>query len=309
MAETRDTAKSLIDWKTWRPPLLHALPVTALGLCLFFYWFAFGDRYRVFLYHHHMGPLYPDTSPFSAVTSSRYWMAGLVASGAIQVLYAAVNWLVGRLVANYRSPPWWRVWVLCAPPLLIGIPLITMTVNEPTLPPSNAAQITFVTLIGLALALAPGRMAAERPRELVWLAFDGWVLMLVTLSAIGLEEMSRWLESGGTWRVRMMVLLIATGVVGLLVITGLRIWRRTSVPSSVAVFTAGLCIAYLSMPLVHHLIGTDGHFYISDSDNFFANNRLLQVAVWLTAAVLAVGVTWLRENVAAWRTAARISSA
>ena len=95
----------------WRSAVLHALPVTALVLPLFYYWFAIADRYFVFLYYHDMGPRYPDTSPFSGVTSSRYWMAGLVAGGMVTVLYTTGCWLLGRLSASYRAPAWWRVWL------------------------------------------------------------------------------------------------------------------------------------------------------------------------------------------------------
>ena len=90
--------------KRTRSALLHALPVTALVLCLFYYWFAVADRYTVFLYYHDMGSLYPDTSPLSGVTSSRYWMAGLVASGAVLALYGAASWLLNEKDSIPRQP-------------------------------------------------------------------------------------------------------------------------------------------------------------------------------------------------------------
>jgi hypothetical protein len=287
-------------WR-WRSALLHALPVMALVLYLFYHWFAIADRHIVFLYYHDMGPLYPDTSPFSAVTSSRYWMSGLVASGSVMMLYAAASWLLGRLAANYRSPAWWRVWALCAVPLLIGIPLITMTVNQPTLPLLNAAQTTLATLIGLALALMPGKMAAERPGDLVLLIFDGCALMLVLLNIIGIEEVDRWLANGRTWWLWMMVVGSVSGVVWLLIMTGLRAWWRTSIPSAAALFTAGLCVAYPLTILIHYVSFTDGYYYISDMDNFFARNIVLQIMTWLIIAALALGVTRLREYLVARR--------
>lgn len=87
----------MLGWMRRRLALLYALPVTALVLSLFYTWFAIADRYFVFLYYHDMGPRYPDTSPFSAITSSRYWMTGLVASGIVMVFYVLVNGLLGRL--------------------------------------------------------------------------------------------------------------------------------------------------------------------------------------------------------------------
>jgi hypothetical protein len=283
-------------FKLWRSALLHALPVAALILTLFYYWFAVADRYIVFLYNHDMGPLYPDTSPFSRVTSSRYWMAGLVASGAVMVLYTTASWLLGRLFANYRLPEWWRVWTVCAVVFLVGVPAITMTVNEPTLPVGNTAQVTLATLIGAGLALRPSELAAKRPGELLWLTADGFGLALMMLNLIHIEKVRRWLARGGIWWIRMMVVSLVVGVVWLFVVTGLGLWRRRRIPKARAMLVAGVCIAYLLMPLVHHLVGTDEYYYISDSDNFFAQNMVVQLVAWLISGGLALGMTWLRER-------------
>jgi hypothetical protein len=275
-----------------------SLAVTVFVLTLFYYWFAIVDRYFVFLYYHDMRPRFPDTSPFSEVTGSRYWMAGLVAGGGVMVLYLAVNWLLGRLVTGYRPPVWWQVWLLCAGPLLIGLPAITMTVNQPTLPPLNAAQVVLVTLIGLALALVPGRLAAGNPGELIWLAADGFALMLILLSLPPLEDVSRWFAGGNAWRVGILAMSLAVGVMGLLLMTGLRFWRRKAVPSATAILVAGLCVAYLLLPLVRYLAFSDGYYYISSYPNFFTRHVVLQIVIWLVAVALVVGVTRLRERLA-----------
>jgi hypothetical protein len=285
----------------WSLTLVHALPIALLVLALDYYWFAVADRYIVFLYHHDMGPLYPDTSPFSRVTSSRYWMTGLVAGGEVMILYGIANWLLGRLVPGYRPPEWWRVWLICAALLVLGVPGITMTVNQPALPILNAAQVALVTLIGLALALMPGRLAAETPGELLWLSAEGFGLMLVLLNLIHLEKLSRWLARGNTGWVWLMGVSLAVGVAWLLVVTGLRFWRRRPVPRATGLFAAGLGAAYLLMPMIHHLLGTDGYYYLSDSDNFFAQSGALQVLTWLVAGGLALGVTWLGGRLAANR--------
>jgi hypothetical protein len=285
----------------WRRALVHAMAVSLLVLGLFYYWFAIADRFFVFLYYHDMGPVVPDTSPFSPVTSSRYWMAGLVASGVVLVLYVMINWLLGRLAASYRTPAWWRVWLLSAVPLLVGIPAITMTVNQPTLPLSNAAQATLATLAGLSLALLPGERAAKHPGELVWLAFDGWGLMLVLTALVGVQNLPRWLASGGVWWVLMLAGTVLAGVVWLLAVTVLhaqfsaRSGVRAPVPRATTVLLAGASVTYLLMPLVHHLFGTNGYLYITNSNNFFADNIALQIAVWLVAAGLVWAITRVRE--------------
>ncbi len=285
--------------RSWLAAALYALPIAALVLSAFYYWFAIADRYIVFLYNHDMGPLYPDTSPFSRVTNSRHWMAGLVASGAVLVLYTGLNWLLGRLSRRYRPPAWPRVWAASAVPLLVGIPAITMTANQPTLPAWNAAQVTLATLLGLALALPPGEMAARHPGTLALLALDGLGLASLLLSLCALDLVPRWLAHGSTVYVVMMVVSAGLGIVWLLAMTGFRAWRRTPVPSTLTLFVAGLAVAYLFMPLVHHLLGTDGYFYISDSDNFFSRSAPVQLLTWGVSAAVALGVTRLRERVAA----------
>ena len=263
MSQKIDTPYDFQAEAEWRKAVYHALPVVALMLALFTYWFAIADRYFVFLYYHDMGPLVPDTSPFSRVTSSRYWMTGLVASGAVLLVYTAVVWLLATLFPRYRPPAWWRVWAVCAVVLVVGVPAITMTANAPTLPLGNGAQVTLVALIGVGLALWPSELAAVRPGELVWLVAAGFGLMMV------------WL----------------------LIVTGLRLWLRRSVSGAGTTFATGVSVSYLLMPVVHHLLGTDGYFYITGSDNFFARSILVQLLTWAVSGGLVLGLTWLRRRI------------
>jgi len=289
----------LANSRLWRSALLYALPATVLVLALFYYWFGIADRYVVFLYYHDMGPVVPDTSPFSAVTSSRYWMAGLVAGGVVMLLYTTAAWLLGRLVMCYQPPAWWRVWTVCALPLLIGIAAITMTVNDPRLPLLNAGQTTLATLIGLGLALLPSRMAGEHPGDLIWLAAEGCGFMLILVAVAALGNLPQWLARGRTRWVWMAVTALAVAVAGLVLVPGLRLWRHTPVPTATTRFLAGLCVAYLLMPLVHHLFATDGYYYISNSSNFFAPSVPFQFVAWLIAGATATGATRLQQYLAA----------
>jgi hypothetical protein len=279
--------------ESWKPALLHAVPVSLFVLALFYYWFAVADRYAIFLYGH-LG-----ATPFDEVTSSRYWMSGLVAAGFVMMGYAVVNWLLGQVAVlrhlDYSPPAWWLVWMLCAAPLVIGILAVTMTVNWPTLPLSNATACVVATLIGLALALAPGSLAAQRPFDLGWLVLDGMGLMPSLLLLRAIELPSRGLLSvpvaylaalGGT----------LAGAVWLGVVTGLRAWQHKSPPEAGTLFVAGLCLSYLLMPLVHHLIFTPWRYrYISTASNFFPRSISVQLMSFLVAAVLAIGITRLRR--------------
>lgn len=279
--------------------MCFAVPISLLILALFYYWYAVADRYAIFLYGH-QAPGIPLTTPFDEVTRSRYWMTGLVAAGGVMVLYALANWLLGRVAAwrgrAYRPPVWWRVWVTAAAPLSLGIPAITMTVNQPTLPAGLAAACAAVTLAGLALALAPGAWAAQRPCELLWLAADGAGLMptLLLLRAVELPArgvigaaLAYPLALGGT----------LAGAAWLLVMSGLRARRRRVSPGAGPLLAAGLCLSYLLMPLVHYLVaGPVTVRYISTASNFFAFGPIVQWLVFCTAALLAFWITRLRRG-------------
>ena len=97
-------------------------------LGLLYYWFAVADRYAVFLYGH-LG-----ATPFDAVTSSRYWMAGLVAAGSLLAISVAGNWLAGRASPRYLPPDWRAVWALSAAVTAPGAAAIALFGGEPRLP-------------------------------------------------------------------------------------------------------------------------------------------------------------------------------
>jgi hypothetical protein len=275
----------------------------------FYYWFAIADRYIVFLYNHDMGPRVPDTSPFSVVTSSRYWMTGLVASGGILVLHTTITWVLGRIVPGYRTPSRWRVSALCAVPLAIGIPLITLTANQPTLRAVDTVRTTVATLAGLGLALWPGKWAAERPTELLLLSFDGLAIMLWLSSTLAFEHLSYWLATGGVQWIRMSLVVASVGLALLAFMTvAWVVWSLARpvvrphhcIPGWPAIVGVGVIVHGLLMPLCHHLFFTDGYYYISDSANFFARNGLRQALAYLTAVGLAFAVTRLRLRLAVW---------
>ena len=50
------------------------------------------------------------------------------------------------------------------------------------------------------------------------------------------------------------------------------------------------------MPLVHHVSFTDGYYYITGKDDFFARSVAVQMAAWLFVAGIAVGASRLRKH-------------
>ncbi|MBU0493164.1 MAG: hypothetical protein KKA73_04590 [Chloroflexi bacterium] len=275
--------------------LLYAPSISFIILALFYYWFAIADRYAVFLYEH-LG-----ATPFDEATSSRYWMAGLVACGFVLVGYTSVNWLLGRLATEYRPPAWWLVWACCVPSLLIGIPAITMNLSWPTLPLPNTLTSVAATLAGLALALMSGAWAARRPWDLAWLALDGLGLLPALTMLRAVELADRGLSSPLTHPP--LVYLVAAvptlaGAAWLIVMTGLRVWRRTPMPGTGALFAAGLALSYVLMPLAHYILATPPEYkYITTASNFFAFDVAIQLLAFSVAAALAFGIAGLRQRV------------
>jgi hypothetical protein len=137
----------------WKLALLHAAPISLFVIGLFYYWFALANRYIIFLYTH-LG-----ATPFDERTSSRYWMSGLVAAGAVMVLNTTMHWFWGRVAHlrrwTYAPPAWWRVWLCSALALTPSLLVITMTVNQPTLPFSNAAACVLAVTGFIGRALPP----------------------------------------------------------------------------------------------------------------------------------------------------------
>lgn len=270
---------------------LHALSITLVILALVYKWFALDDRYAVFLYDH-LG-----ATPFDSITTSRYWMTGLVASGAVMLLYAATNWSLARIVKGYRAPAWVRLWALCALPVGGGVVWITTTQNAPTLPLHLALACALVTLVGLGFALVPGALAAENPRALAWLACDGLGLIPTLTAVRGIERAGTNAFTSTPMLYALVFGSIVFGALWLLGTSVVRAWRRVAAPSARAIFVAGICWSYLALPLAHHLLETPANFkYITASTNFFAENVALQLGILVIAFALALGATKLRER-------------
>ncbi len=293
----RQKYRQLNDPTAYKLAFLHATPISLFIIGLFYYWFALANRYTIFLYYH-LG-----ATPFDERTSSRYWMSGLVASGAVMVMYTMTNWFWGRIAGlrnqSYAPPVWWRVWLLCAMPLTISIMAITMSLNQPTLPLSNALACVLATLLGLGLALLPGSLAAQHPLELGWLIViaSGLVPSLLLLRAIELP--SRGFPSKRTTDLIAIGSTLA-GAAWSTVAARLQVWRCKLHVDATKLLAASLCLSYLLMPLVHYLLLTPPEFhYISASTNFFAMRWSTQLMVFCVVGTMAAVLAQLQQR---WHT-------
>jgi hypothetical protein len=238
--------------------------------------------------------------PFDAITSSRYWMAGLVANGFVLVAYAGINTLLGRLATivrrTYIVPVWSRVWLWTAPLLLFGIPAITMTANQPTLPFSLALACTGVTLAGLALALMPGAVAARSPWTLLWIALNGLGLVPILLLLRVHELPGLGVITRSTSSIIVVGSVMASCVWLALLTVAQRGWRLPQL-SSQTLLLCGCAWSYLLLPLVHYLLFTPPAYrYVSAATNFFAADVRLQLVTFLIAGLLALAVSYWRYH-------------
>lgn len=270
----------------------HVVLIVGPILGLFVYWFGVADRYRIFLYFHDMGPIYLDTSPFSRVTRSRYWMAGLVADGVVLLIHTgvsrfALSLLGRRLRILDLIPGSGPIWVGALLPLLVGILLITMTLNQPTLPLRDATIVTVVTLAGLWVALLTSDYLIQNPPQILWLTLDGLGMAAILLGLGRMELAQRWLAGGSVLWLLLSPAMVGSGILWLLLMK--RINSQPYIPRRTPgqLILAGVCVTYLLLPLAHHILGSDGYFYITDSDNFFASQLWIQLSTWAMTGLIA----------------------
>ena len=283
------------SYPEWKAAATHALPVQAFVLGLYYYWFGIADRRYLFLYEHR------GATPFDATTSSRYWVAGLVASACVLITYTGACWLGGQYSRirgrAFQPPAWWRVWAIAAGPVAAGTVLIVSTAGSPALPWPLALASAATAVAGLALALMPAALAASRPRTLVWLAADGLALAPTLLLLRAIELPTSGLKVSMTLAWTVVGAGLATTGLALAALSGLRAWRRQPPSSPLATLCAGLAVAYLGMPLLHHLVFTPPDYrYISAGANFFASSAPMQLTVVASAALIAMGAAALRRR-------------
>jgi hypothetical protein len=288
------TNKKIFTVKKRLPIVLYAAFISLFMIALYYYWFALADRYDIFLYNH------MHSKPFDANTRSRYWMTGLVASGAVMVLYALANWYLGRIAGlfhrTFTPPGWWQVWLGCAPFTGIGILIITMNVNQPTLSFAHAIPCALTAVIGLAFALVPGEMAARQPARLIWLMAAGLGLVpsLLLLRVAELPSHG-FVEASVAYPVTLGT--VTAGIIWLWGIIGWHSKRRNDGINMIELLLAGICLSYLLLPLVHHGLLSPPEFrYISNSANFFAFGFQFQLASWLAALISAFLITKVQQG-------------
>lgn len=269
--------------------LVGAASVAVVVIALFTLWFVLLDRRFIFLYEH-LG-----ATPFDRSTASRYWMAGLVASGIVLIGYAAVGLVLRAAWQGYAPPDWRRIWgyaLLAIAPLLL---VVLLAFGTPSLPLLLALIVLLVLAAGLSLALYAATEIVLSPKTALWAWVDGFALGPVLLLLPLLVEFAFRRET--TTVLFFAPLLPIAGLAWLGVMTF--IYRRFGqpYPATSVVMLAGYVSAYLLLPVVHYLISRPGYIrYISNSGNFFAGRLWLQIVTLFVAAAVVWGAGMLRGS-------------
>ncbi len=179
----------------------------------------------------------------------------------------------------------------------MGIPLVTMRLNSPVLPLPLAAACTATTMVGLLLALIPGRMAAHQPGELGWLAMAGLglapsLLLLRAVELAGKGQVSGLMVYGIAVGSTLIGGLWTCGIAYLHAIHSRTMWKTWHLATSALIWS------YLLAPLAHYLLLTPpGYRYISAASNFFASTPTAQALCFLVLAFEANAADRLHQSI------------
>ena len=262
--------------------IIHALLLSLLILALFVFFFAIWDRQLIFLYGH-MG-----YGPLADFNISRHWMVGLVTGGLILVIFLPINLLLKKLFKTYQFPNWQNL--CCYLCLYLSLPLFFLLnfLAKPTLPFLLNLWIFLILFLALRLALYLTHLAIENLKQFIWLSIDACsllpVLMIVpTLMQYGLKR--SFPLFGLLVLLPLLMILLGWFSFGLMTYLSKRFKRPF--PSSLQLFLSALGSAYLFFPFLHYFSSNPGGtLYITNSDNFFASNPLVQLAAFVMVLVL-----------------------
>ncbi|MCF8295861.1 MAG: hypothetical protein K9I34_07330 [Bacteroidales bacterium] len=247
-----------------------------IALGVYGYIFGYADRRIVFLYEH-LG-----FTAYDPITVGRYWMAGLLLSGFLSLLYMLIR-VVGRftLISNHLSGM--KILQYAFLPLIPGILLIITLMGEPRLDISIAFSSLLALMVGLVIGfnLADHSMTDFRRLIQHFLASLGLVPFLLLFRALELP-------GKGFLAMPLAVLISVLSLAGgfLWLYLAFRLHQTNRLSKSLLI-QCTLAIAYLGLPMAHFLVATPpGIPYITSSDNFFADHWTLRILTWVLLPLL-----------------------
>ncbi len=262
--------------------IIHALLLSLFILAIFVYWFAILDRELIFLYGH-MG--HAGLADFNI---SRHWMTGLVVGEMVLVIYLPLNFILKKFFKHYQFPDWANL--SCYLCLYLSLPLFILLnfVAKPTLPFLLNFWIFLILFLALRLTLYLTNLALKNLKYFIWVTINAFsllpVLMIVpTLMQYGLK---RSFPLFGLF-VLLPLAMMFLGWLWFSFMTLISKRFKQPKPSSLHLLLSALESAYLFFPFLHYFSSNPGQtLYITNSDNFFASNPLIQSAVFILTLIL-----------------------
>lgn len=262
--------------------VIHALVLSLSLLAFYVFCFAVSDRQLIFLYDH-LG--YGHLADFNL---SRHWMTGLVVGGLLLISYLPLNLIIQKLYKKYQFPDWANlscyVCLFLSPPLFFLLNFIV----QPVLPFLLNLTIFLILFLSVRLVLYLTHLALKNFKDFFWLTLDAWSLLpvLFILPILTQYGLKRSFPPFGLFVLSPLVMMLLVGL-GFTLITWLTKRVKRTPPGSLQLFLSALSSAYLFFPFLHYFSSNPGGtLYISNSDNFFANNPLIQIASYILVLVL-----------------------
>jgi hypothetical protein len=257
-----------------------------VSLSVYLYLFGFADRKIYFLYGH-LG-----LQPFDEMTMGRYWMTGLVLSGYLSVLYLLVR-LIILFIIKSNNLSWITTIKLSALPLIFGILWITMTMGKPVMPFNIAFSSALALIIGTAIGCSVvDDVINDYKSTCIYILFAVGLIPFLTLFRVIELPDKGLLSVNVSVLVIISVLLIAC--IWLLLLY--RIFKKFR-PKFFNIIKGTLAIAYVGLPVIHHLLATPkGIPYITTADNFFAAHIWIRMVNWAILILLVYGFDKLSKK-------------
>jgi hypothetical protein len=257
-----------------------------LSILAYWYLFAIADRKAVFLYEH-LG-----SEPFDQMTVGRYWMAGLILSGCLAMIYFFAKLLM-RLIYKELQLNKLKILIFSSCILFPATCVIMMNGKHPVMPLDIALSSAIALIIGLALGLNYVDLLFKKTKTtlITTIYAAGIVPILILFRVIELPAKGILNEKTA------LLIFLSVLISGFLWLSLANRFTRKFRIHMKDTLTAGFFAAYVVLPMIHYLIATPkGYPYISSSDNFFPDSYLLRIVNWISVTAIVILADKLRKR-------------
>ncbi len=265
--------------------ILISILITITSIIAYLYAFIIANRNNIFLYEH-LG-----STPFDQTTTGRYWMFGFVVAGFICVAFFIILTILSILKKRIKID-WISVAKYITIPLLISVIIIVTEFGEPRLTYSIAISTSFTLIFALLIGLSFINDLTTK-----WLTTVKHLIIGLGIIPFAIFFRALELPDKGILSMNSAILISTlTFVFGIVwVIIAKWIFRNQEI-STMLILKAIIVITCIGLPVLHHLMTiVEGHpYYITSSDNIFADNIFLRLANWALIIIVISGINRIK---------------